>query len=70
MHMVARLQKNKQNTRQNMYPFNREVLIWGFELLLSSNRTHESSRSRGVYSSLQEYFVSYFSDENKKEIFA
>lgn len=35
--------KIKQNTEQKMYPFNSESLIWGFELIISGNHTHESS---------------------------
>ncbi len=52
-----------------MYTFNREALIWGFELLISGNRTHERSRSRDVYSSrnnILSVFLFCFLQKNKE----
>ncbi len=56
--------KFKLNTGQKMNPVNRKALIWGFELLKSGNRTHESLCNRDTYSSLQLYFVSFFRQKN------
>ncbi len=61
MCMVARL----QTLSKKKYPFDREVVIWEFKLLISGNRKHESLCSRGAYSSSQ-YFATSFKKKKKK----